>query len=512
MYYPDLTEFKAQAEKGTVIPVYREILADMETPVSAFRKIDDGLYSFLLESVEGGEKWGRYSFLGINPSVIFRVGGGQVSVEENSKKTSFPHEGDPLGCLRRLLGQYRSVSIEGLPRFYGGAVGFLSYEMADYLEKLPPKKEVSFCPEEAIFMITELLLIFDNQKKTIKIIAHTFINGEDTVEDLYQNSIRKIEDLIKKLTIDKKSNTTFKEGGKGCFFKPDMGSKEFEEKILRAKSYIEEGDIIQVVLSRRFETSKKADEFDLYRALRLINPSPYMFFLRFNGLAIVGSSPEVMVRLTDGLVELRPIAGTRKRGKNESEDRRLADELLNDPKERAEHVMLVDLGRNDLGRIARVGSVQVNELMVVERYSHVMHLVSHIQAYLEKDKDAFDVIKATFPAGTLTGAPKIRAMEIIREMEPVNRGPYGGAVGYIGFNGNMDMAITIRTIFVKDEKIYLQAGAGIVADSDPQRELEEVDNKIKGMVKALELAARGLELDGALDEHDDQVMQNIDDE
>ena len=313
------------------------------------------------------------------------------------------------------------------------------------------------------------------------------------LENLYQGAIQKIEDLIKRLTREQKTTPPLSREGK-ISLKPDLEPKEFAEKVLRAKSYIEEGDIIQVVLSRRFTTSKAADEFDLYRALRFINPSPYMFFLRFNGLVIVGSSPEVMVRLTDGLAELRPIAGTRKRGRTESEDRCLADELLNDPKERAEHVMLVDLGRNDLGRIARVGSVQVNELMVVERYSHVMHLVSHIQAYLEKDKDAFDVIKATFPAGTLTGAPKVRAMEIIRELEPVNRGPYGGAVGYIGFNGNMDMAITIRTIFIKDEKIYLQAGAGIVADSDPQRELEEVDNKIKGMIKALELAARGLEL------------------
>ena len=493
MYYPVLSEFKVQSEKGTVIPVYREILADQETPVSAFRKIDDKVYSFLLESVEGGEKWGRYSLVGIKPSVIFRVAGEQVIVEEKGNKTLFSHQGDPLGCLRKVMERYRPVMVKDLPRFFGGAVGFFAYEMIDYFEKLPPRKEDSFCAEEAIFMITELLLIFDNQKKTIKIIANTLLNEHNDLEALYRAAIQKIEDLIKRLTREQKTTTPIIREGK-IFLTPTLEPKEFEEAVLRSKSYIEEGDIIQVVLSRRFTTDKVADEFDLYRALRFINPSPYMFFLRFNGLVIVGSSPEVMVRLTDGLAELRPIAGTRKRGSSESEDRSLADELLNDPKERAEHVMLVDLGRNDLGRIARIGSVQVNELMVVERYSHVMHLVSHIQAYLEKDKDAFDVIKATFPAGTLTGAPKVRAMEIIRELEPVNRGPYGGAVGYIGFNGNMDMAITIRTIFVKDEKIYLQAGAGIVADSDPQRELEEVDNKAKGMVKALELAARGLEL------------------
>jgi anthranilate synthase component 1 len=337
------------------------------------------------------------------------------------------------------------------------------------------------------------LLIFDNQKKTIKIVANPLIDESDNLEAIYQDAIQKIESLIEKLNQEKKYSLVVNPKVK-ISLKANLGAKEFVEKVNRAKVYIEEGDIIQVVLSRRFTTDKVADEFDLYRALRFINPSPYMFFLRFPNLVMVGSSPEVMVRLTEGLVELRPIAGTRKRGKTEREDCRLADELLNDPKEKAEHIMLVDLGRNDLGRIAQVGSVQVNELMVVERYSHVMHLVSHIQAYLEKGKDAFEVIKATFPAGTLTGAPKIRAMEIIRELEPMDRGPYGGAVGYIGFNGNLDLAITIRSIFVKDDKVYLQAGAGIVADSDPERELEEVENKVKGMVKALELAARGLEL------------------
>lgn len=493
MYYPDFSEFKTLAEKGSVIPVYRELLADQETPVSAFRKIDDNVYSFLLESVEGGEKWGRYSLVGVKPSVIFRVAGDRVIIEEHGNTTSFSHQGDPLDCLRKLMERYRPVTVKDLPRFFGGAVGFFAYEMIDYFEKLPPRKKDSFSQEEAVFMITELLLIFDNQKKTIKIIANTLINEHDELENLYRGAIRKIEDLITKLTGEHTTSTpAIKEGP--ISLTPNLEPEEFEDAVLRAKSYIGEGDIIQVVLSRRFTTGKVADEFDLYRALRFINPSPYMFFLRFKELVIVGSSPEVMVRLTDGLAELRPIAGTRKRGKDENEDRRLADELLNDPKERAEHVMLVDLGRNDLGRIARIGSVQVNELMVVERYSHVMHLVSHIQAYLEKNKDAFDLIRATFPAGTLSGAPKVRAMEIIRELEPVNRGPYGGAVGYIGFNGNMDMAITIRTIFVKDDKIYLHAGAGIVADSDPQKELEEVDNKAKGMVKALELAARGLEL------------------
>jgi len=496
MYYPSFSTFKDQAKKGNLIPVYKELVADLETPVSAFKKIDDGSYSFLLESVEGGEKWGRYSFLGNGPSIIFRVAGEQVVIEKNNKKTTFYHKGDPLSWLSKLLKEYRPASDDGLSRFYGGAVGFFAYEMVDYFEKLPERKEESFCKEEAIFMITETLIVFDNQKHIMKIIANTLINREDDIEGLYQGAIEKIEAIIRKLKTNQKPKATFSGEGRLSLF-PNIDSREFKDKVVKAKDYIEAGDIIQVVLSRRFETNKTADEFDIYRALRLINPSPYMFFLRFNEVILVGSSPEVLVRLTDGLVELRPIAGTRRRGKDEQEDRRLADELLNDEKERAEHIMLVDLGRNDLGRIARVGSVQVNELMVVERYSHVMHLVSNIQAYLEDGKDAFDVIRATFPAGTLTGAPKVRAMEIIRELEPVNRGPYGGAVGYFGFNENMDMAITIRTIFIKGDKVYLQAGAGIVADSDPEKELEEVDNKVRGMIKALELAERGLEL-GAL--------------
>jgi len=493
MYYPDFSEFKSQARKGTVVPVYREILADQETPVSAFRKLDDKNYAFLLESVEGGEKWGRYSFVGVSPSVIFKIMGPEVLIEEKGDKSRLLHGGDPLNIFRKLMRKYQPVEVKELPRFFGGAVGFFAYEMVDFFEKLPPRKQESFCAEEAIFMITEVLLIFDNQKKTIKIVANTLIDESDNLEAIYQDAIQKIESLIEKLNQEKKYSLVVNPKVK-ISLKANLGAKEFVEKVNRAKVYIEEGDIIQVVLSRRFTTDKVADEFDLYRALRFINPSPYMFFLRFPNLVMVGSSPEVMVRLTEGLVEVRPIAGTRKRGKTEREDCRLADELLNDPKEKAEHIMLVDLGRNDLGRIAQVGSVQVNELMVVERYSHVMHLVSHIQAYLEKGKDAFEVIKATFPAGTLTGAPKVRAMEIIRELEPMDRGPYGGAVGYIGFNGNLDLAITIRSIFVKDDKVYLQAGAGIVADSDPERELEEVENKVKGMVKALELAARGLEL------------------
>lgn len=493
MYYPSFSDFKVLAQRGNLIPVYKELLADEETPVSAFRKIDDGRHSFLLESVEGGEKWARYSFLGTGPSTVFKVTWEHIIMEQCSNLTVLPHRGDPLSFLRNIMTAYHPAGGADLPRFYGGAVGFLGYEMIDYFEKLPERKKESLCEEEAVFLLTDHLLIFDNQKHTIKVVAHTTIGEEEDLETIYQTAVQKIEKVIEKLKNNIDQDNSSPKPGR-IDLRPTVTPEEFLRSVAKAKKYIEEGDIIQVVLSRRFEANMVADEFDIYRALRFINPSPYMFFLRLQGLTLVGSSPEVLVRSTDGLLELRPIAGTRKRGRSESEDRQLAHDLLNDPKEKAEHVMLVDLGRNDLGRIARTGSVQVNELMVVERYSHVMHLVSHIQAYLEKNKDAFDVLKSTFPAGTLTGAPKIRAMEIIRELEPENRGPYGGAVGYFGFNGNLDMGITIRTIVIKGEKMYLQAGAGIVADSDPQRELEEVDNKIKGMVRALELAAGGLEL------------------
>ncbi|MBN2467704.1 MAG: anthranilate synthase component I [Deltaproteobacteria bacterium] len=493
MYKPSLSEFRALAEKGNVIPVYKELLADVETPVSAFKKIDDGEYSFLFESVEGGEKWARYSFLGVAPSLIFRVAGPQVIIEKKGRRHAYPHNGDPLGELKKILNEYRPVASGELPRFYGGAVGFFAFELAGYYETLPESREEGFCGEDAVLMISDLVIIFDNEKHTLRIVANSLVNDEDEIEDLYQEALEKIEGVIEKLRGDKRLSEISRRGDK-VFVRADTGPAEYREKVTKAKHYIEEGDVIQVVLARRFETDKVANEFDVYRALRLINPSPYMFFLRLNELVMVGASPEVLVRLTDGVVELRPIAGTRKRGGDEKEDRRLVDDLLSDPKERSEHVMLVDLGRNDLAKIAEVGSVQVNELMVVERYSHVMHLVSHIQAHLQKGKDGFEVIKAVLPAGTLSGAPKIRAMEIIKELEPKRRGPYGGAVGYVGFNGNMDLCIAIRTIFFKEGKVYLQAGAGIVADSDPRKELEEVDNKVKGMVAALELAAGGLEL------------------
>ena len=495
MYYPAFETFKKLAQKGNLVPLYREIMADMETPVSALWKFSSRSHAFLLESVEGGEKWGRYTFIGSGAQVIFSIRGDDVLIQEKGKICRHKHRGDPLVFLKDLLGRYRPVPVEGLPRFYGGAVGFFGYEMVRYFERLPAKARDDLQTDDATFLLTDSLVIFDNVKHTIKVVACAFTEGRDDLREVYETCTKKIEEMISILdTPVKKKNPLPLKKEKEPSFLSNMTPEAYKAIVRRAKEYIVAGDIIQVVLSQRFQRENSMDPVDLYRALRYVNPSPYLFFLKLNDLILIGSSPEVMVRLEEGIVELRPIAGTRRRGKNEQEDRMLSDELLQDPKERAEHVMLVDLGRNDLGRIARIGSVQVNQLMVVERYSHVMHLVSNIQAQLANGKDAFDVLKATFPAGTLTGAPKIRAMEIIVELETSRRGPYGGAVGYFSFTGNMDFCITIRTIVIKDKMLLIQAGAGIVADSDPDAEYQETVNKAEGMMQAVRLAASGFEI------------------
>ena len=469
-------------------------MADMETAVSALGKLSSRSHAFLLESVEGGEKWGRYTFLGSDARVIFRIRGDDVLIQEKGEIRCHKHRGDPLAFLKELLGRYRPVFVPGLPRFYGGAVGFLGYEMVNYFERLPARAKDDLQTDDATFLITDTLIIFDNVKHTIKVVACAFTGGGDDLGEVYEACTRKIEEMISLLDTPGERRKNPPQGEKELSFLSNMTPEAYKAMVRRAKEYIVAGDVIQVVLSQRFQRENGMDPLDLYRALRYVNPSPYLFFLKLDELVLIGSSPEVMVRLEEGVVELRPIAGTRRRGKNEQEDRMLSDELLQDPKERAEHVMLVDLGRNDLGRIARIGSVQVNQLMVVERYSHVMHLVSNIQAQLADGKDVFDVLKATFPAGTLTGAPKIRAMEIIDELEPSRRGPYGGAVGYFSFTGNMDFCITIRTIVIKDGKILIQAGAGIVADSDPEAEYQETVNKAEGMIQAVRLAASGFEI------------------
>ncbi len=494
MYYPAFEKFKELAKEGNLIPVYREILADTETPVSALMRLCAKPHVFLLESVEGGEKWGRYTFLGSDSHVIFRVKGGDVLIQKNGEIHTHKHGGDPMRFLKDLLHAYRPVPVDGLPRFHGGAVGFLGYDMVRYFEKLPITTEEDIETDDMTFLITDTLMIFDNVRHTIKVVACAVTEKMGDLRDVYEAAINKIDNMIEMVRSPVERRELPVKGENDAPPQSNMTPQDFKAMVKRAKDYIIAGDVIQVVLSQRFQMETSRDPVDLYRALRYINPSPYLFFLKFEDLTLIGSSPEVMVRLEEGIAELRPIAGTRRRGKNEYEDRSLSDELLQDPKERSEHVMLVDLGRNDLGRIARIGSVQVNQFMVVERYSHVMHIVSHVQAQLSSGKDAFDVLKATFPAGTLSGAPKIRAMEIIDELEPTRRGPYGGAVGYLSYTGNMDFCITIRTIMIKNGKIFIQAGAGIVADSDPDQEYQECINKAMGMVQAVRMATSGLEI------------------
>ncbi len=498
MHYPSFTDFEKLSQEGDLIPVYREILADMETPVSVLMKLQKRSCAFLLESVEGGEKWGRYTFLGADPKAVFRVRGDEAIIEEGGVIERRKHQGQPLRFLKELIGNYRPVAVEGCPRFYGGAVGFLGYDMVRYFEKLPARAADDLDTDDAVFLIMDRMIIFDNVRHTIKVVACGFTGNNAAPVEVYEDCRNRIDEMLALLGRQEEliGQGESAVGVDAVPFQSNMSRDYFENMVKRAKEYIVDGDIIQVVLSQRFQMENHLSPLNLYRALRYVNPSPYLFFLKLGDVTLIGSSPEVLVRLEEKTVELRPIAGTRKRGRNEQEDRRLADDLLQDPKERAEHVMLVDLGRNDLGRIAGIGSVQVTQLMTVERYSHVMHLVSNIQAQLSEGKDAFDVLQAAFPAGTLSGAPKIRAMEIIDELEPTRRGPYGGAVGYFSFNGNMDFGITIRTIMLKGGRIFIQVGAGIVADSDPGLEYQETLNKAEGMKQAIMLALKGFEITG----------------
>ncbi|MBI4378995.1 MAG: anthranilate synthase component I [Nitrospinae bacterium] len=505
MYYPSYELFKEKAKEGNLIPVYREILADLETPVSAFLKISDGEYSYLLESVEGGEKWARYCFLGSNPSIVFKSRGEKIFIESNGVVREESVEGNPLNSLKKLMSAFKPVKMDGLPRFFGGAVGYIGYDMVRFFESLPHEAIDDLNIPDSVFIITDTILIFDNIGQKIKVISNAYIHDRE-VEKAYKDAIERIDSIIDRLKTGNRRQKTgnrtnpsippLSKGGAGGItseLRSNVSKEVFKEGVLKCKGYIKDGDIFQVVFSQRLETDFQSDPFDIYRALRTINPSPYMYFFKLGNIKIVGSSPEVLVRLEDEIVEVRPIAGTRPRGATEDEDKRLMRELLNDEKERAEHIMLVDLGRNDVGRVSKKGSVEVNELMVVEKYSHVMHIVSNVRGRLEKGLDCYDIIRATFPAGTVSGAPKIRAMEIIEELEPARRGIYAGAVGYFSFSGNMDMAITIRTLLIKGNTAYLGIGAGIVADSDPESEFEETMNKGKALIKAIELAERGLE-------------------
>ncbi|MZG29572.1 MAG: anthranilate synthase component I [Nitrospinae bacterium] len=494
MFKPSLEEFKQKAKLGNLVPVYKEILADLDTPVSAYLKISGGEYSFLLESVEGGEKWARYCFLGCDPSVVVSTKGRTMTLMENGKSEQREIEsGSPLSAVKEVLSRYQPVPEAGLPRFSGGAVGFISYDMVRFFEDLPEETLDDLDVPDSQFVITDTMLVFDNVSQTIKIVSNAFIEGDD-LESVYKNTIKKITSLEEKLKapLAIEANTDSVENSESSLsFGSNIEEEKFKQAVSRIKEYILEGDAIQVVLSQRLKFFIKCDPFDIYRALRTINPSPYMYYLKFGDLQVVGSSPEVLVRLEDKKVEVRPIAGTRKRGQNEEEDRALEQDLLKDEKELAEHIMLVDLGRNDLGRVSEISTVEVNERFTIERYSHVMHIVSNVKGILKKGLDCFDVLKASFPAGTLSGAPKIRAMEIIDELEPTRRGLYGGAVGYISFNGNMDTAIAIRTLLVKDKNAYLGVGAGVVADSVPENEFEETMNKGRALLKAIEMAEKG---------------------
>ena len=498
MYYPTLKEFREKAREGNTIPVYRPILADMETPVSAFYKLMPDKYAFLLESVEGGEQVARYSFLGGQPSILFYTKGHEVTIEYLTKDEKvFKEYDDPLKALEEVMHSYQPVKVDGLPEFHGGAVGYMTYDMVRFVEELPDDNEDELQLPDSFFMIAETLLIFDHVNHQIKVVANAHIDGN--VDAAYADAIGKIEALVEKLTTVS-DISTFGNMEQNTEHHPDpipdpysnFTKSDYEDVVRRAKEYIAAGDIIQVVPSQRFSRPVSVDSFNIYRALRVVNPSPYMYYLKCNGFDIVGASPEMMVRVEDSIVQTIPIAGTRPRGKTTEEDQALAEELLTDPKERAEHVMLVDLGRNDLGRVCEYHSVKVTDLMIIERFSHVMHIVSHVVGRLRENLSAYDVIRACLPAGTLSGAPKIRAMEIIDELESTRRGPYGGAVGYFSFSGSADTAITIRTAVIKDGTAYVQAGGGVVADSIPENEYYETVSKAWAMLTAIEMAQQGL--------------------
>ena len=477
IYYPTIEEAKALAKKGNLIPLYTEINADLETPVSAYLKIATGPYSFLLESVEGGERLARYSFIGTEPFQVVKTGPGQEQGEV-----------DPLNIIKATLDQYKPVGVQGLPRFQGGAVGYLAYDTVKYFEKVPIPVNDPFELPESQFMFVDTLLVFDHIRHKIKVVTHIHLD-ETQMDEAYQKATERIETLVKRLQepllLDK---TERKRQANSIEISSNVTEEEFKNKVKKVKEYIYAGDIIQAVLSQRLSKKTEAEPFDIYRALRTLNPSPYMYFLELDGFHIVGASPELLVRGDDGIVYNFPLAGTRPRGASPSEDDALAEELKADEKERAEHIMLVDLGRNDVGRVAEAGSVEVTDLMRVVKYSNVMHLESEVRGKLRQDKDAYDALRSCLPAGTLSGAPKIRAIEILSELEGERRGPYGGAVGYFGFDGAMDTAITIRTMVIKNGTAYIQAGGGIVADSIPESEYQETLHKARAALRALEEA------------------------
>jgi anthranilate synthase component 1 len=513
MYSPTLEEFSKLAGQGNLIPVTRRLLADIETPLSAYRKIRGQGESFLFESVEGGEHLGRYSFVGCNPRAVIRQIGDRVEVIENGRvienflvrrtgvapvselqngdrQDACPMVQDGLEVVERVMKKYRAVALPGLPRFTGGAVGFIGYEFIHDVEPVvprPPQDELG--TPTMVFLIADQLLIFDRAAQTITILVNAILEDAESPADTYENATSEIERIVSLLEQPSEHHpVTVPNEVPVIPFESNQTKEKFSTNVLKAKEYITAGDIIQVVGSQRFSAPVKAPPLDIYRAARSVNPSPYMFLLELDGFSLVGASPEIHVRCEDGRVEIRPIAGTRRRGKTEDEDKALEKELLADPKERAEHVMLVDLARNDIGRVCDFGSVQVKELMTIERYSHVMHIVTQVEGKLSAGKSLYDLMRATFPAGTVSGAPKIRAMQIISELEQTTRGPYAGCVGYFSFNGNLDTCITIRTALIKDGRVYVQAGGGWVNDSTPEGEFQETVNKSMAMRKAVAMA------------------------
>jgi anthranilate synthase component I len=491
--FPERAQFAELARTRNVIPVCREILADMETPVSLLKKCYAGDPArsstpiFLLESVEGGEKWGRYSFLGTSARAHVKVFGEHVTISDDGGSEKIVHAGDPLKALKAYMERFRPAEMAGLPRFWGGLVGYLTYEMVSFFERIPNRLP----PDAPLahFIVCDELLIFDNIRNTLICVAIAFTDDHASPDAAFDEALSRLDGIQRRMATPLAEDLD--DAAAGETLAPLMPAEAFRQQVATVKTYIQKGDIIQAVISQPFQCPAPADVIRLYRAQRYVNPSPYLFLFHFDSMALVGSSPETMVRLENRVATLRPIAGTRPRGDSEQADRSLAAELLADEKERAEHLMLVDLGRNDLGRVARTGTVQVTDLMVVERYSHVMHLVSNINCDLEAPYDAWDLLKASFPAGTLSGAPKVRAMEIIDELEKGPRGPYGGAVGYVSFSGNMDLAITIRTACIENGTLTVRAGAGIVADSDPETERMETINKAMAIQKALELTRKG---------------------
>jgi anthranilate synthase component 1 len=478
--------FLGQAGSGAVIPVWQEFHADLETPVSAYLKIaarypDD---HFLLESVEGGEKWARYSFIGFDPYIRFRIDRDTVTITRDGKSEVRTVAGDPMKELEGILSGIRYVQAEGLPRLSGGAVGFIGYDYVRNIERIPDTHPEEGTPD-AFFLFPSRLVIFDNVKHTIRIVVHGQGGGSQPDSEEYRRCTQAIEEIKDILQGPLRWTDVPDEASDAAPPAFEVPRETFLASVRQAKEYIRNGEIIQAVLSNRSRIRTRRSPSEVYRVLRSQNPSPYMFLLKFGDLALVGSSPEILVRLEGDLVQLRPIAGTRPRGTTAEEDRRMETELLSDPKELAEHVMLLDLGRNDVGRVSQWGTVKVDEQMVVERYSHVMHIVSNVIGRLRKELTAFDVLRAAFPAGTVSGAPKVRAMEIIEELEPFRRGIYAGSVGYFDLQGSMDFCITIRTIVMRGEEAMIQAGAGIVADSDPEKEWEEIHNKARILFRAV---------------------------